>query len=375
MKSAGLFFASSLLIASCAFSKGGVVYDASKKTVSFDVVSTDCGVDTELEFLFVGPDSDHDYESMFTTVAPVSEIVDAFDKAGFPSGSPMSKKDCRFWATGGEIVMEPAFTNLVKDFRVDRRAKIIYTGGTRNANGSADAAQNMPAAVFALYNCPQSPIVLDDFLEQSATYGRFKVAEKIPKGELRRVTFRYVDGSAHKRRTLEINATNLVGLVRSLKAESARSRLDVLCRFSSDMTVKSARDAAQLLQMIDSPDIKINGVEEGQLYYRAYLPLEKWRDRKERLMQPPEVRFKADGSVGVTVIKEDWSDENSLDPRLTAVEKTYADVRSAAEAVDAAASKVRSVLFYAPETMKLGKIFEVRKNLKTPNLNIYVFTE
>jgi hypothetical protein len=87
------------------------------------------------------------------------------------------------------------------------------------------------------------------------------------------------------------------------------------------------------------------------------------------------VRFKADGSVCVTVIKEDWSDENSLDPRLTAVEKTYSDVRSAAEAVDAAASKVRSVLFFAPETVKLGKIFEVRKNLKTPNLNIYVFTE
>ena len=375
MKPPVLIIAASILTATCALAKSEVVYDAAKRTVSFDVVSTDCGVDTEIEFLFVGPNSDHDYESMFKTVAPVSEIADAFAKAGFPLGSPMSTDDCRFWATGDEVVMEPAFTNLVKDLRSKKQPRMIFTGGSRNAKGEADAAREMPEAVFALYNLSQSLILFDDFLDQSATYGRFKVAQKIPAGEKRRITFKYVSGTAHRKETVKIGDTNLVELANHLKAKSAGASLDVLCDFDPKTTLKSARDAARLLQMLDSVKIKINGIKEGQLYYKAYLPLEKWRDRKERLAQPPEVRFAADGSISVTEIKEDWSDENSLDPKLTPVEKRYTDAQAAADAVDAVASKVFTVFFFAPENFEIGRIFEFRKKLKTPKLNIYVFTE
>ena len=375
MKTPVLIIVASILTATCALAKSDVVYDAAKRTVSFDVVSTDCGVDTEIEFLFVGPNSDHDYESMFKTVAPVSEIADAFAKAGFPLGSPMSTDGCRFWATGDEVIMEPAFTNLVKDLRSKNQPRMIFTGGSRNAKGEADAAREMPEAVFALYNLSQSLILFDDFLDQSATYGRFKVAQKIPAGEKRRITFKCVSGTAHRKETVKIGDTNLVELANHLKAKSAGASLDVLCDFDPKTTLKSARDAARLLQMLDSRKIKINGVKEGQLYYKAYLPLEKWRDRKERLAQPPEVRFAADGSISVTEIKEDWSDENSLDPKLTPVEKRYADPQAAASAVDAVASKVFTVFFYAPENSEIGRIFEFRKKLKTPKLNIYVFTE
>ena len=375
MKSPVLIIAASILTATCALAKSDVVCDAVKRTVSFDVVSTDCGVDTEIEFLFVGPNSDHDYESMFTTVAPVSEIADAFAKAGFPLGSPMSTDGCRFWATGDEVIMEPAFTNLVKDLRSKNQPRMIFTGGSRNAKGEADAAKEMPEAVFALYNLSQSLVLFDDFLDQSATYGRFKVAQKIPAGEKRRITFKYVSGTAHRKETVKIGNTNLLEVANRLKAKSTGLSLDVLCDFDPKTTLKSARDAAKLLQMLDSAKIKINGVKEGQLYYKAYLPLEKWRDRKERLAQPPEVRFAADGSISVTEIKEDWSDENSLDPKLTPVEKRYTDARTAADAVDAVASKVFTVFFYAAENSEIGRIFEFRKRLKTPKLNIYVFTE
>ncbi|MBO7309344.1 MAG: hypothetical protein J6V38_06915 [Kiritimatiellae bacterium] len=375
MKTPVLIIAASILTATCALAKSDVVYDAAKRTVSFDVVSTDCGVDTEIEFLFVGPNSDHDYESMFKTVAPVSEIADAFAKAGFPLGSPMSTDGCRFWATGDEVIMEPAFTNLVKDLRSKNQPRMIFTGGSRNAKGEADAAKEMPEAIFALYNLSQSLILFDDFFDQSATYGRFKVAQKIPAGEKRRITFKYVSDTAHRKETVKIGDTNLVELANHLKAKSAGASLDILCDFDPKTTLKSARDAARLLQMLDSRKIKINGVKEGQLYYKAYLPLEKWRDRKERLAQPPEVRFAADGSISVTEIKEDWSDENSLDPKLTPVEKRYADPQAAASAVDAVASKVFTVFFYASENSEIGRIFEFRKKLKTPKLNIYVFTE
>ena len=52
----------------------------------------------------------------------------------------------------------------------------------------------------------------------------------------------------------------------------------------------------------------------GRLFYRAFLPLVKWLDRKERLVQPFEL------TVGMTNslvhIDEDWSVEGD-DPKLT----------------------------------------------------------
>ena len=62
-----------------------VSWDAEKHSVSFNVVSTDCGVDMQLEFLFVGPNSDRDYEAMFITQAPqgypIKRILKAHDEA------------------------------------------------------------------------------------------------------------------------------------------------------------------------------------------------------------------------------------------------------------------------------------------------------
>ena len=55
-------------------------------SVTFTAVSTDCGLDAQVEFLFAGPDSDHDYESMFLTEDSVKDIAAAFEKAGMPLG-------------------------------------------------------------------------------------------------------------------------------------------------------------------------------------------------------------------------------------------------------------------------------------------------
>ena len=81
------------------------------------------------------------------------------------------------------------------------------------------------------------------------------------------------------------------------------------------MSVGDAIKLASALMQLDSPETKVNGYKEGQFFYRAFLPRESWRDRKERLSQPFEVRF-VDGKPSLTVIKEDWSDPNATDPKL-----------------------------------------------------------
>ena len=253
----------------------GVTFDAEKHSVTFTAVSTDCGLDMQLEFLFVGPGSDHDYESMFVTDAPVREIAAAFDKAGIPRGRPFDPDAWRLWPVGVELELEPAFPTLVREMRGDKTPGIVYASGTRCADGSPAADTNMPSAVFALYNCPQSLVQLDDSLDQSPTYGRFQPAEKIAKGERRTFTVRWNGKANTTATTLRVTRDGFAAELARLKELSKEKGgcLDVLCDFSPEMTLADAAKASEALAMIDSQAVKLCGAPEGQYYFRAYLPL------------------------------------------------------------------------------------------------------
>lgn len=309
-------------------------------SVTFSVVSTDCGIDAPLEFLIVGHDSDNDYEAMFTTEDSVSDIDAAFKRAGMPLGSPISYKECKFWPIGTKVTMEPDLWTLVRDMRNETKRSAVYTGGSRNPDGSPVAGTNMPLAVFSFYNLPQSLILFDDSLEQSIVYGRFQPAVKIPKGEKRTIKFSWTPG-----------VTN--GGKHAMTPD-----------FPPTMSVEEAQKLAGALALLDSPDTKVNGFKEGQFFYRAFIPREAWRDRKERLLQPYEVRF-VDGKPALTVIKEDWSDENSTDPKLTVIEATFESVKNKTD--------IDTCFIFAPKSMKLEEVYSVQKLLPKSITNWYVF--
>ena len=311
----------------------------SSNAVSFTAVSTDCGVDAPIEFLFAGPGSDHDYESMFLTEDDPGKIADAFAKAGMPLGKPVSQALCRFWPIGTKVTMEPDLWSMVRDMRNERRRSVVWTGGAREGDGRPVAATNMPLAVFALYNCPQSLMQFDDALDQSSTYGRFQPAVKIPKGERRKFTFRW-------------------------GAETNGGKHELTPDFPSGMTVAEAIKLATALESLDSPETKVNGFKDGQFFYRAFLPLEKWRDRKERLMQPYEVRFR-DGKPYLTVIDEDWSNPDSTDPKLTPKEVSFDSVSKD--------FKIDTCLIFANKSMKLSEVYAAAKLLPKSVVNWYVF--
>lgn len=311
-------------------------------SVTISVLSTDCGLDAPLEFLVVGPGSDNDYEAMFTTEDSVADIDAAFRKAGMPLGSPISVKDCRFWPIGTKVKIEPDLWTLVRDVRDEEKRSPVWTGGTRQDDGSATAATNMPLAVFSFYNCAQSLILFDDSLEQSIVYGRFLPAEKIPKGERRTLKFTWTDGDTNGGKHV------------------------MTPDFPPSMTVAEAAKLASALAQLDSPDTKVNGFKDGQFFYRAFIPRESWRDRKERLTQPYEVRF-LDGKPSLTVIKEDWSDPDSSDPKLTVSEATFDSIKDK--------SDVDTCFIYAPRGMKLADVYSVRPLMPKSVANWYVFGE
>ena len=365
----------SMLLASLCLAAAPVTFDAERHSVTFTATSTDCGLDMQLEFLFVGPNSDRDYESMFVTDASVKEIADAFDKAGIPRGRSIDHAASRFWPAGNVLEMKPSFSELVREMRGEKVPPVIYTGGLRDKSGFPQAETNMPAAVFALYGCGQSLVHLDDSLDQSVTYGRFQPAVKIPKGERREFTFTWDGKKFWEPHALKLERGNVAEAITALKEHASRCEVDVTADFSDDLTVAEAAGFAQAIAMVDSSRVKINGFPEGQLFYRAYLPMEKWRDRRERLSQPPEVHLRADGSYVVVNIKEDWSDEASLDPRLTPEESVFADCAAAAAKASSLAARTSTILLFAPADMKLSRIFEFRRGVKGAVSTWYVFQE
>ena len=64
----------------------------STNSVTFTAVSTDCGLDAQIEFLLAGPDSDHDYESMFLTEDSVKDIAAAFERRACLSASRLLQR-------------------------------------------------------------------------------------------------------------------------------------------------------------------------------------------------------------------------------------------------------------------------------------------
>jgi hypothetical protein len=341
-----------------------VTIDAVNRSVTFTARMTEVTTNAPLEFLFVGPDSDRAYEALFVTDARIQEIVSAMEKAGIPRGRAPSPADCRFWPAGPVVTLAPDCRALLSDTTEQPFLPIVATGGARTAAGTAVAETNMPSALFALYTCAQSPLLFDDALDQSAVYGRFTAARAFGKGVRQTFTLSWDGASATKPYSLALRPGEVKEALAALRAAAAPHGLDVLVSFDPQMSVQEAQAAAQALAVLDSRAVRVNGFVPGQFFYRAFLPLERWRERKERLTQPLEVRLTEAGET-FTLIDEDWRVEG-LDPKLTprAVART-----------EACAAKVDTCFVFVPGSTPLSRLYALRASLPATFVNWYVYTE
>lgn len=348
---------------SCIFAAAAVAADPAGRSVTFTATATGVTAGTPLEFVFVGPDSDRAYEAGFVTDARVKDLAAAFDKAGIPRGGPVDARSCRFWPTGAKVRIEPDIWSYVSDGRGEAHLPVVYTGGARSG-GLPAAETEMPSSVLALYNCGQSLMLLDDTLDQSAAYGRFLAAKALEKGA--RVSFKVSwDGSSgtvpHR---LEFRPGRVKEALEAMKAAMREGGLDVTADFAPDLALREAILAANSLAVLDSRAVRVNGAPEGQFYYRAFLPLEKWRDRKERLVQPLEARLSG-SEEKFTVVDEDWTVEG-VDPNLTPRDVDFAG---------ACAVKSDTCLVFAPPDTPLSRLYNLKKRLPSSLRNWYLYAD
>ena len=334
---------------------------------TFTATATGVEKGTPVEFFFAASDSDRDYETLFVLDQPIDRFCKELEKAGLPRGIPTDLARCRLWPFGCAVSIKPAFENFVEASNLPsglKLADVIYTGGTRDKKGLPDAATNMPKAIFSLYSLAQSPFVFNGIYPQGDIYGCLTARKTLKKGE--RVSFEISWDSSKMPCQLELTAKTSAEfgmLLKSLKDASEKGEVNALVTFDGELTLTEATAFAQALSMVDSPRVKINGCKPGKLFYRAFLPLVKWLDRKERLVQPFELTL---GNPDKLVfIDEDWSVEGD-DPKLTPKEIPFD------KAIEH--KKTDTCFIFAKPDTKLNAIYQAMDRLKKANVvNWYVF--
>jgi hypothetical protein len=84
--------------------------------------------------------------------------------------------------------------------------------------------------------------------------------------------------------------------------------------FGDPLTLLAVQQICSLLGSVESDrGIRIEGPAAGQLYYKAFIPPERFRERENRISQPWELRLsRRDGRLSgtLTKIEENWRPEN-----------------------------------------------------------------
>lgn len=334
-------------------------------TLTFTATATGVEKGAAVEFAFAGRNSDRDYETMFLIDDGVDEFCRKLERAGFPRGKPTDARSCILWPVGCPISFNPPLTNFVAMSMPKglTSAQPIYTGGTRLENGNCEAGSEMPASLFSLYSLAQSPIVLDGIFDQGAVYGSFTVRKALKKGERVSFTVSLENATPPQSLHLTVRPGNSAEILNRLRSESEKGAVDALIGFSDELTVKEATAMANALSVVDSVRTKINGC--SNIFYRAFQPLVKWRDRKERLTQPFELTLGEPDRL--VYIDEDWSVEGN-DPKLTAQEISFADALNH--------TKTDTCFIFAPATATIARISAAMAKLKGIQVtNWYVFAE
>ncbi len=397
----------------------GVVADSQKREVRLLAEAVGHRVGITAEFLLVGPLSDRAYEAAAVTVAMPGNIVRAVESLGMARGGGVGSRPFRFWPYGERVSATVRLLDVqdsperpLQSLIVDKDASaplfgeggLVFTGGRWDGDVCLTDT-NMPSSVIALYNEAGSLFDVPFQVGQSEVYGRLSLAEKLPCGSLLEIVLRPLvpaDGVARVfpltvMSSMEgdqviltctgadgtlVKRTGLAEMLNWLRTQTNAGREPFVTLGMDDMMpLKRAIDVARVFGMLDGKGLKLDGKTEQGLFTRAFLPLEKWRERKDRNPQPFELHLSrdADGTLKkkLVFIEEDWSVEG-LDPKLTPREYpfgTWEEFAGLVQKTGGDNSKVLLLFVYAPADLPLGVFMPGVRAVSKRLPLVYVFSE
>lgn len=397
----------------------GVVADVQKKEVRLlaEAVGHREGITTE--FLLIGPLSDRAYESVAVTVASPGDIARAVESLGIKRGGGIGSRPFRFWPCGERMTatvrrldvkgspVSPLHV-LVTDQETESpligNGGIVFTGG--RWKGDVCLTDNtIPASVMSLYNEAGSVFDVPFQVGQSDVYGRLSVAETLPYGALFEIVLTPLLPKDGRPRVLPVAVAvtteeaqlKLVGsdeagepliqgalsdvLLWMRSQSEAERELFVTLTFDDKLPLSMAAQVAQVFCMLDGKGIKLDSKAVDGLFPKAFLPQEKWRERKDRIPQPFELHLSRDSDgrlrKKMVFIEEDWTVEG-LDPKLTPRDypfESWEEFPGLVTRVGGEDNKVRLLFVFSPSDLPLATFMPGVRSVAERLPLVYVFSE
>lgn len=420
-----------------------IVASRAQKRVEIEALTTDVKKNDILEFLLIANPSGHGYESLAVSEARPSDVKKALEFIGMKPGHGVDPEKLRFWPKGERVIVSvllksaPAGTRPIRAERLVMNERkntpfsesgFVFTGSTmiddlQNPGTQAFAADaREPNSIIANYNELESILDVPRQAPQNDVYRSQTANPDMMLPTNSPVTFvlepEYKDGKQRVRNlalTVAPSSDGSAGLDNTLftltdladnKALHESTGLNAILKtfttlieqghdpfvtvqLADSLALGTAHDVCKLLSSIETDTgIRVDPPPNNHLYYRAFVPNERLRERKDRVAQPWELHLsEQDGKLSgkLVAIDQTWH-EDRLQPDLTVKETPVANAEelTARLAEDAEALKkagkeprLNIILVFAPPAMTHARLMGfVGPALKThPIVHVYLTGE
>jgi hypothetical protein len=412
------------------FVRRGLLADRKERTVRLWAEAT--GIEgKETEFFLISERSGHDYEALAVAFAQPGDVRDALVFIGMTPGKPVDFRACRFWPKGervrvifnwtppsiaGEPVAPRAVPAELLIFDKARKAPLPADGFVFTASRRVPLPQDPtqtgyaadlfdPHSIASTYNDPDTILDVPRQASKSAVYG-WQVPNpdhRFGKGQLVEVLLlpERRDGS-HRVRDLSLRVapgeganapprftltgldappvfeTRDVGALLGTFQSCTNRHQDPFVSFLPDpsLPLDQVRLVCAFLEMAENrAEIRMEPPAEGHLYYRAFLPDEKYRDRANWIVKPWELDLTrtAQGATGVvTTVAEKWEKENS-EPAL--IIDTHPAASPEALRAFLAARKIETpvLVIHAPASLSYDTLSAYARAILSTHPTVWVF--
>lgn len=340
------------------FIKEGVLANKETREVEIPILYTGLTADDIIEFLVITANSGQDYEALFIAHATATDICEAIEFVGVKKGRSVDYPSNIFWPKGERLIpfvkdvesgeefsiMDFVFEKSDKKEQESVRLGFIYLGDKVGKDETGKTVSkvdsNGPGSIISLYNESFSVLDYPNKGIQADVYESFLAGKNVGKLSkekkyvliLRPEVRLEADGVRTRDYNCKITPAGIIvngkpeitdaDFIKSLKDE-INPKIDFYTNISwdGDCSIQRLINVMNIMGFIESRSFRIEpGSGDSPLYYRAFLPNPKWRDRAERYSQPFELHITRNDGVlktTLTTIKEIWKDDvNELEPTL-----------------------------------------------------------
>jgi len=406
----------------------GLLASRHDHTVQVYADSTGLREGDTIEYYLIGEGSSHAYEALAISFAAPAAIYEALEFVGMSPGHGVDYERLHLWPKGERvrIMVEGVaanaqfgplpLENLLWGYTKGQPAPadgFVFTG-SRHVPARGDgaklalaAAQHAPFSIISDYNEPDTILDVPFRATKGDAYGDNTVNARyeLEAGSLLRFTMRpeYTNGfkrvlelelQAYPRKTggtdpsdvaftlveTGSGATNtyadIVGLLAALAGhvDSGGDPFATL-DFSRSLNLRQCQTLSQVLSGIETErGIRIEPPQPGALYYRAFIPDERFRERAERYMQPLELHLRIlDNRVdGYLVrIEETWGTD--VHPTLKTQSFPLDFYKDLPDAIRDTGIAHPILLIYADGNIQLGALLDLIAPIRESHKFIHIY--